>query len=91
MTPSCVGPGLFELLKALPTLQRLIFVVPPSIFEDFTAQQLVSSGSNPRVLQKTRDAVRAVKQYALKLPITSRAQNPVKAMARSRVALRIAK
>ena len=71
MTPPCAGPGLVKLLEAMPTLQRLIFVVPSGIFEDFEAQQVVSSGSysSPLEQSQTSFAVRAVKQYALKLPI----------------------
>ena len=91
MTPSCAGPGLLELLEAMPTLQRLIFVVPLNIFKVFKAQQLVSSGSNPHVLEIIRKKVRAVKQYALVLPITSEDQKQVEAMAESSVALSIAK
>ena len=58
MTPPCAGPGLVKLLEAMPTLQRLIFVVPAGIFEDFEAQQLVSSGSYPSPWSRIRPLLR---------------------------------
>ena len=61
------------LCSAVPTVKRIIFVVPTSVYKEMRRQPYLSSGKNAHTmdLRNVRNVVQDVEQWALELSVVA--------------------
>lgn len=66
-----ISSGLSKLCNTMPTVNRLIFVVPPDEFEYMKEQPLVTVAKAPMDPSRIHAKVKNVQQFVMALPMAS--------------------